>query len=393
MKRMLSLTLSVVLCCIFCTGCWDRIELNNIGIAYAVAVNRGKKNKISCTVQIVKPDVLKKKSTKLPVQYFSAQGETIEEAIRNIEINLDRKIIFSQSKVIVIDEQIAKEGLWRLLDFFKRNYKARNTTWILIAKNHNTEETIEISSGLSSIQGVYIDTMLELNENDLNGTSVNLMEYYRKLLSAGINPITGAIEVIRQSEVSGVDDYENDNLVLELSGTAVFKKDKLAGYLNKSETRGLNWLLGNKGTGFFKNSSIDKSKKVVNFILRKLKTKIKPNIKNGVVVFDIFVNATSDITSISDNIDISDTKVIAELEKMQQKRIEKEINGALVKLQKVLRSDVVGFGGILSKKYPEFWKKYERDWEKIFPDVMCSVNVKARINKSGLIYKPYEIKE
>jgi len=54
------------------------------------------------------------------------------------------------------------------------------------------------------------------------------------------------------------------------------------------------------------------------------------------------------------------------------------------KLQTEYKADVLGFGNKIYKKYPNKWKKLEKDWnDKYFKDIKVNINVDLKIATTG----------
>lgn len=76
------------------------------------------------------------------------------------------------------------------------------------------------------------------------------------------------------------------------------------------------------------------------------------------------------------------------LEKTLGEEIKKEIMMALEKTQKEYSSDIFGFGAYVSKYYPQYWKKAEKDWNGIFSKLPVDIQVDAKILRTGIIKSP-----
>jgi spore germination protein KC len=58
-----------------------------------------------------------------------------------------------------------------------------------------------------------------------------------------------------------------------------------------------------------------------------------------------------------------------------------------------LKTDILGFGSALNRKYPSEWKKVKEQWNTIFVDVPYTINVHTTIKDTGLILKPLNAPE
>ena len=389
MKRIL---VAVILCTLLLTGCWDRRELNDIGIVVAMGLDKDNMTgDIIVTFQMVRPGALKKdgggESTS-PVEIITTQGSTVAEAVNNISKQFDRVAFFAHVKVLVISEQLAKEGLLPILDFFIRNSTMRNLVWLIIAKDGNAKELLTINHGIENVQATYLDNIIK-NKGENSEVSTSDLLTYLKGITSESNPISGVMKVVEHPTMPTKEKKDVTTQGIELSGTAVFKKDKLVGYLDNIETRGLNWVTGKVKTTIINIPSPNEKDKLIAIAITKASSKITPEMRDGKITFIIDVKVEGDIAEQQDNGNyFKYLDSFATLEQIQKDMIEKEIKTTIDIVQTKLDSDILGFGSTYSKKYPQEWKDIKDDWDTIFPTVSYEVKVDARLRNLGLILRP-----
>ena len=59
-KKIVAVILTITFSSLLLTGCWDRKELNQLGIAMAIGLDKGDDGKIQLTSQIVRPGAMEK---------------------------------------------------------------------------------------------------------------------------------------------------------------------------------------------------------------------------------------------------------------------------------------------------------------------------------------------
>lgn len=372
-------------CCLFLTSCFDRKELNKIGIVFAVALDKDiATNEIIISCELIKPYMLSKEggNTGYPTEIVSAKGYTVFDAVRNISKKLDRKSYFAHNKMIIIDEKLAEEGFSQILDVFIRDTEIRPLVWIVIAKNTQASSILNINPGLNRIQALYLNEMIKTRWATSEIHVLDILDFYKRYLRSGSNPTTGSIGIINESGSSEI----------ALLGTAAFNKDKLVGYLNYKESRGLSWITNEIESGIINIPGITNKDKLIAIEIIRTKTKIIPKIKDGKISFNIEVDELSDIGEIQDLSDISDLELISKLENEEKKIIEDEITSAINKAKYTFHSDIFGFGYTLSRYYPKEWSDIKKNWNQLFQDVNCELNVKVTLRRSGQIQKPFKPK-
>ncbi|MDT8717680.1 Ger(x)C family spore germination protein [Clostridium sp. 19966] len=373
--------IALILCGFILTGCFDRKELNKIGIVLAVAMDKDLlTNEIIISCEVLKPTALKSQSNpEESVEVVSAKGFTVYEAVRNISKKLDRKSYFAHNKLIIISEKLAKESITSILDVFIRDPEIRLSVWLVIAKDTEARTLLNINHGVNQIQAFYINEMIKTKWATSQMQVYNLLDFYKKLLKKGNNPTTGAITVINE--------FGTPELLM--AGTAAFRKDKLAGYLDYKESRGLNWITNSVKGGIINIPGMKSKDKDIAIEIKRARGKILPKLQNGKITFLIKVNVIGNISEIRDTSDISEIKTIEKLESETKKVIDNEIKEAVNKAKNQFHSDIFGFGYALSRYYPKEWDKIKDQWDKLFFNINYKTDINVKIKRSGQLQKPF----
>ncbi len=221
-----------------------------------------------------------------------------------------------------------------------------------------------------------IAKLVEAQAATSESSVVKLEQFITRLMSKTTAPIAPFIEV------SG----EGKEKTVLLSGTAVFKQDKLVGQLNKSETRGLLWVIDEIKSGIIDVDCPSGTGKVSLEITR-AKSEIKPEIIDNKIYIKIEIKEEGNLGSQSCPENLALPPTIAALEREQSAVIQTEIMAALQKARK-LNTDIFGFGDAVHQKYPAEWKDLEERWDEIFPDIEVELSIEAKLRRSGEISSP-----
>ncbi len=122
MKR-LDLLLIALLFLTLLAGCWDKKELNDLAIAVGLAIDKSEGG-YKLSTQIVNPSEVSPQANSsgiTPVTVRSKQGKTMYEAIRRLSLTNSRRIYTSHLRLLVISEEVAKEGITEVLDYLSRD--------------------------------------------------------------------------------------------------------------------------------------------------------------------------------------------------------------------------------------------------------------------------------
>jgi len=373
------------------TGCWGKKELSEYAMVVAMGLDKDSETgEFIVTNQVVKTSASKKEvsTSESLVQLNTTTGRTIFEALRNAVLKFDRKQYYAHCKIIVIDEALAKEGIMSTLDMLTRSYEIRDSVWLVIAKQSSAKKILSYKRGLESVQGLYLNKLLNQQQYNIQGASADLLDFVKKEAGEGINPIIGTM-IVKKEITSPIEQTKSlEEYSIVSSGLAVFKKDKLLGYLDSKKTSAFNFVVGKVKSGIINVPSPGNEGTLITLEIKHAKSKITPQFKDGEISFNIDINIKSNIVENQGTADISRIDIIESIEEEQKKIIESEINSTIDHVQNEYASDIFGFGTSFSKKYPDEWKKIKNNWDEIFSVVKYTVKVKCSINQVGVIQKP-----
>lgn len=393
---MSKIKLLLILCLLFFTGCQGKSELTRVGIVVAVAIDKDQEtNEIIFTSQVIRPGALIKNSTteEGPVAIVTSRGSTIFQAIRNTTQIFDRINYYAHTKVIVISEDIAKDGVLSYLDFFVRGKELRGYTQICVAKGAQAREVISIKEGIDNIAALYLLDIIKNKEFNNNAITSTLIDYYRDALKEGIEPKMSVLTLEQVQNLQIEKKNTDKTSLVKLTGMAVFKEDVLVGYLNEEETRGYNWIKGEVDNAAIVIPSFIEESKLVSVEVDNSKAKIVPNINNEKITFTIEIEADVILTEEQGKKEIIYPKDMLDyLDKIKEEvknQIDNETKKAMEKIQKEYQSDIVGFGVALNKKYPKKWKEISPYWDDMFSAIEykteITVNMVGTDMKEGII--------
>ncbi|WHH58631.1 Ger(x)C family spore germination protein [Petroclostridium sp. X23] len=380
MKNRIGLFLKIVIYMLFIsilTGCWSRHELDEFSIVAGMGIDKSEEDgEIQLTAQIVKPRALKpgEGSSSPEDAYFNIEstGDTVFTAVREFTHGATRKLYFPHNQVIIFSRNTAEEGVQKYIDFFVRDPETRLTVWILVAKD-KADELLEIKSELELIPALEISDLVEAQKATSQSSIVKLQHFITRLLSKTTSPVAPLIEVSGKEKKAFV------------SGTAVFKKDKLTGELDKTETRGLLWVIGEIKSGIIDVDCPGGGKASLEII--RASSKITPKIKDGRIHMKIEIKEEGNLGSQSCLEDLTLPPKVDFLEKEKEAVIRSEVMAALKKARK-LNTDIFGFGEAVHQKYRKEWKELEDRWDEVFPNIEVEVIVEAKLRRTGRITRP-----
>lgn len=367
------------------TGCWNYQELNSLAISTAMAIDKSDDEyEVSILIANSKKNQVSSKEGESQTVVYSAKGKTISDALKNINLENPRQTYIGHLSVIVISEEVAKEGLMNLLDLLLRDSESTKRFYVAIAKDNKAKEIIQIISPLETFPSQTISTNIKASsESQAVSVAVTYSKFIENLLKKGINPILPTITV----EGDTKDGEKDKNLqqatpdaILKLGTIAIFDNDKLIGYATKDESRGIN-LIMNEINEMIVQYECDEKYLVTS--VSQVTSEMSVEWKNQNPVITIHIKGLGDITEDSCHFDLTDPKEIETIEDKINKEMKKLVEKGLKLVQKDLKIDVIGFGNLVYKKNPSYFNKID-NWDKeVFPDIETKIQVDININTKG----------
>lgn len=377
-----SMALIVLIIMFAFAGCWDGRELNYMLIVSGIAIDKGEGDNIRLTLQSPLPgtqgSIGANGSTNASKEVFriSEEGEDILDAYRKISMKLSRQIFLAQTQVIVIGEALAREGVSNVLDFFARHPETPMKIYILFTKG-------EASDLLKTKSNLEIDTVDEIEKlKRLNlGKKLQLKDFLYMITEEGIQ----ASAPLVQRGSAEKNNPGSSTQVISITGAAVFKSDKLIGWMNIKDYRGVMWIQNRIKTGGV-TVYIPKEKgggKVSGYIIR-AKTKIIPIINGDDLEVNVKISAEVNISESSSKLDIGNNKVIDFIEGLYAEDIKKMLEVSVNNAKEQFNVDVFGFGTVVHGKYPKQWDKYYKEsWDENFNRLRVIISSDVKIRETG----------
>jgi len=390
MNRKINLSVLVIVISIFLSGCWSRRELNDLALASAIGLDKAG-SEIRVTVQIINPSEVAAKAGggggyQTPVTVYSTTAKTVLEATRKLTTIAPRKVYLSQLRVVVIGEELAREGIGPALDYLARDREVREEDlYTLIAKGESARETLKVLTHLDKIPAMKMyGAMKTLQKYWAPTSAIQLSEITFDLMTLNKHPAISGI-VVQGNKGDGdtkktVETTESTTY-LQFIGTAAFHKDKLVGWLDESESKGYNYITNRVVKTAGKIACPNGGVLALDVI--RTKTKVTGYWDDENPRIEVAVRMESNVADVQCDIDLADPETILLLQKKGEEQLKSVIHKALNKVQHELKTDIFGFGAALHRSNRQAWKNIQKDWDRTFPDVPVNVKTKMLIRNLG----------
>ncbi|MEF3354021.1 Ger(x)C family spore germination protein [Paenibacillus sp. GYB006] len=389
--RRLVLILSLLLMTLL-SACWDRNELNEIGIVSGSAYDRAGES-WKATFQIVNPAPGQGGTTggnaPIPPFYtFSYLGKTIMETISRADLSSTRQLYFPNSRIMFLSDDTATHGISELVDVFLRRENCRETLYVFITKG-NAGELLSQIVQLSENQGSGIETLIEQESTDESlFPAVRLYELAKDISSVSNSAVVPEIELVGKEIIDKEDEKGTTDSPsrLELTRLAVFKNDKRVGWLNKNESLG--WgLLANRinSTSLSFSPNPDRTdKEDASFQLRAASSKVKVAWNGENYVIDIHVKGEGDINEIGSDIEVN-RESINKMQASIEDKLTEAIENAWRKIRE-MDADPAQFSVRIHRQDPARWNEIQQKelWDQTYRNIEVRPHVQIQIKNTGM---------
>lgn len=371
------------------TGCYNYREINDLAIVSGLSITSNN-NKIKLTAEVVNSRKEQDASSSEEPAYiiYTSEASSLQEAIIKMVNESPRKMYLAQLEILIIDEKIAKNNLQDILDFFARDPESRSEFKVLIGKS---EDILEITTPLEKISSENILDRLTANNNYLGTASLlTYHEFISTILNPNIElciPVISSIGNTKEGEKKENITETKNNSSSKIDSMAIFKNNKLTGYLTTKESLTYNIITNNTKNYFIKNNYSNNQ-----FIIHKIlnsKTNLKYNSKTNEIKINI--KGKSALAEVNYNTNLENLENISKLQKDLNKEIEKLITNSINNIIKNYNSDIFGFKDYIYKSNPKYYNKIKKEYyQKTFPTL--KITVKSNIqgiekgNLNGGVY-------
>ena len=435
MKKINQLFILSIIILTTLTGCYDYREINTLAIVSATEINKiGDEYQVS--VQAINPQAPDKTTDpQAPFIIYTGTGKTIQEAYRSITLSASRFMYSNHLDLLIINEKIAKENISEVIDYYIRNPGIRTEFYVLISKDDNI---LSITTPIDEISSASIKESIENNYKYYGVSSrTTFIEFVNMNLNPNLEIVLPTIELVKDTptEDKNIDKEKNNNEDVNankdknkdndnknndknksnnnseedknnksnqeendsngtsnkntektevkdkylLGGYAIFKNNRLVGYLNNKESINYNILTNN-----IKNTIITyecSKNKYLAIEITNSSSSIKT--KNNKVSIDI--NLKGNINESHCDIDITKNKNIKKIEDDIEQKLNKEITDDILNVRNNYHTDIYKFKDIIYKHDYSYYQKIKNNYDEAYQNLDILVKTNIHLVEKGNI--------
>lgn len=377
LKKLFQIVLIFVLC-LGLTGCWDRIEVNDLAISMAASIDSAPNHMVRYSKQIAVPGQMggsagggSTVSQGKPYMVVSAIGRDLKDAMQNIQLKMSRKIFLAHRRLFLIGEPLAQQGIRRHLDEMSRNPQTRLRTNVAITRG----DTVKYLNSEYPFERVPTEALRKILYGEQESLKMDIKELMVMLATPGSDAMIPIITL--ESLAPG------NKKSFRADGLAVLKGDRMVGSLSAADARGVLWLREQIKRGVV-TVEIPGYRGKISMDLLRIKTQFQTQLHNGHPVIRVLFRPEVDVLENETGLDLTNPKNIALIEQKYASAVEQLIDHTLDILQHKYHADIVRFGDHVHHAYPRQWKGLVKNWSQEFSHMTATAKVDVKIRRIGM---------
>lgn len=371
-KKCICLFLTLFLFLYLC-GCWNYRLVEDLSIVSGVAIDRGSDKNYELTIEISEA----KSGTERNVdsRIIQTSGDTIFDASRNGISLIGKKLYWSHTQAIIISEEIAKEELLSVIDWFSRDAETRTDVNIFVAKGMPAKEILLIENPTGNILSSTLELIIENETNLSKALQTQTWRVINDVVAPGISPQIPAVSIYPSA---------TEEELLKVEGSALFQESTFVGFIDGEDTKNLLFVkdkvvggilvfpLDYKGEEFYVSLEIFESK-----------TKLKTKWDQAIPQIEVNIETVVALDEVQGSPGLIGDELIHVLEDAAGNYLKQRIEKTIRYIQTEYKCDSFGFGSYIYRTQPQKWSKLENVWDNIFQTIKVTVSPKIIVKNSA----------
>ena len=328
------------------------------------------------------------------------ETDSIDSALNIANSYINKTINLSHCKILLVSEEIAKQGVEPLVNSLINKVETRPDCSIIVSKIPNGEFNSEKKPKIEELISQYYDVASNIETGRGYSETIKLNEFYLTLNDSFYQPYSSLGTTYNTSKntnnenVSSNLDSQSKTLItntekqsVEVMGLGVFKKDKLVGTLTANQTLShqlitneLDFSTINITSPFNPNETLDI------YISTYKSPKIKVDITNGSPFVQVNLYVAARIVSFNSyEINLLTEEKLNLVQNTVKSYLENQIYDYLNTTAKKYNSDISGLGRFAVKNFKTIndWNNY--NWLENYQNCTFKVNIDTSIKTGNLL--------
>lgn len=391
-------------------GCWDRRELEDQAYIILLGIDRAPGSELFVTALVA--DVSKLSigamtssvnppDTLMAARVLTARAATVTQAVHVLNGGMTRNLELRHMRGVVVGESLAREGLEPVLMEIHRHPLARVNV-LLAQASGMAYEVISAIRPVGEVNPARVAEGYLLQAKSLHlAPPIRLHNFLSRLASTGGDPylpliaVNPEVEDLRspldrsgpESSVAGEMPRAGGNPV-EMVGSAIFRRDRLAGYLNVDQTQMLLAMKGSMGKAYMSFPDPDHPEKPVTMRFQQENfPEVKTSMRGSSPSIHMAIKFEGELLAVPGGTDFTDPAARQRLEQAAgnfAKTTMRQVVDRLVEWG----ADPIGLGNRYRGRFSS-WAAWEAfDWPSRVRDMELTVQTTMRVRRFGLYTGP-----
>lgn len=296
-----------------------------------------------------------------PALTLKADRESLSAACLAMQGQSDSFVFFGYVDQLLIGEELAREGVRPVLDYFARDAELDLGAQLWLVRGASAREAVS-GGGDAGVDG-RLETLQHDSKMGISAHARTAGELYTDLLELG------------SAYVPALTLAEDETAILSEQGCGVLNGDRLAGFLDGDAAKGLELLAGGPSAGILEAELEDQT---VSVKVTSARTKSRLEFQgNTPSALNLTCNIEARLSEYGSRLTAEE---LVQLEKLLEVQERSKIDAALTQLRE-LRCDCVGLGAKAAISHPAQWQNIQANWSDWFSRV--PINVKVQISLSS----------
>lgn len=396
------------------TGCNGARETDEVAWVTTVGIDKASDGEMLLTFRVAIPQSLASAGSgenggkaQQTSALYTIKAVSLGEGRNLLNVVLSRAVNFTHVTAIVIGEELGKQGLQGLVAQLMRYREFRGSIFIFLARG-SAKELMEVNKPkLEILTARWVENIVNTYDESSYYLPTTLNELYIKLKAStgspyivtyGVNPMNLA----DQGDIPGLNSRAKSYLpgniprtggnAVDFAGMAVFKEDKLAGYLTTQETISLSILFDKFTRGYLVAADPLTPECLISVALHNSsKPSIVVDIDGDHPVIHIDAFLAGEITAVPSGIRYEAEEYTVTLEKEVSTIVRQQMLDMLLRTQS-WGADVVDFGYYIRPKFSTLEQLNQYHWDRRFRQAKFDVQITTKLRRTGLLNRTNAIR-
>lgn len=295
-------------------------------------------------------------------ELFVCEGDSVLQALSDLSLTTGREPFYSHNYLVVFGMDCALNGLDDCLDFFVRYYNTRPAVKMFLSAT-TAEEVMSTEKDGKLMKMSQLQALGKGGQYNGQAAEVEILDFVNGVKGEGTSPV---LPVLRATE-EGV----------EVFATGYFNGCRLAGLMDLKQTRG--WLAAMDRLKMGELTVDGPDSGTVTLSLRKVSGNIEGDVSGG-ISFQINLEVDADISS-ADRVKLDGPDAYSQIEDAARQLLEDEVHNAIDQAVIDSSCDIFGFGRLLYREEPEYWRQNKDSWPDLMAECQYQVSASVKVRR------------